>query len=285
VPPDDQFHEKLKEDIAREVRDRFHSKMDRKMSRFEEKMRRRSEHRHSPASGIVVGSIIVLVGLALLLDNMGLVSFRDLWRYWPVFLIVFGVSRILSCRRPSGYVWGGAMALIGAFLLLDNLDVIQFNFAYIWPLIIIAVGLSMLVRAIDRKRLVEGIPAAAGGAPVSGDAVDESTINIVAVLSGSRTVINNQDFRGGDAVAVFGGVRLDLRPAAITVDRAVLDVTAIFGGVELRVPEGWSVEAKGVGVFGGFDDKTLHPKRDPNVKTPGLIITGTAIFGGVSVTN
>jgi len=284
VPPDDQFHEKLKDDIASEVRDRFQSKMDRKMARFEEKMRHRRLHRHSPASGMVIGSIIVLVGLGLLLDNMGLFSFHDIWRYWPVFLIIYGVSRVLDGRSPSAYVWGGAVALIGAFLLLDNLDVIQFNFAYIWPLIIIAVGLSMLVRALDRKRLVEGIPAA-GGAPLSGDAVDESTINIVAILSGSRGVINNQDFRGGDAVAVFGGVRLDLRPAAITVDRAVLDITAIFGGVELRVPEGWSVETKGVGVFGGFDDKTLHPKRDPNVKTPGLTITGTAIFGGVSVTN
>ena len=109
--------------------------------------------------------------------------------------------------------------------------------------------------------------------------------NIVAILSGSRGVITSQDFRGGEIVAIFGGVRLDLRQAAISVDRAVLDISAVFGGVELRVPENWLVETKGVGIFGGFDDKTLHPKRDPNAKTPELVITGTAVFGGVSVTN
>ncbi len=269
MPPDDQYGQRLRENIERDVHDRIQ----RKMSRLEDRMRRR-QYRHSGGSGIVIGGIIVLVGLALLLDNMGIVQFHDLWRYWPVFLIVYGVSRILSCRAVSSLIWGGAIALIGAFLLLDNLDIIAFNFSYIWPLLIIAFGLSLLVRALDRRRYLEG-------APVS----DEAVLNIVAVFGGSERTIHNQDFRGGDIVAVFGGVRLDLRRAAIAVDKAVLDVNAVFGGIEIRVPENWKVSTKGVGIFGGFDDKTIHPKPDPNVKTPELIITGATVFGGMSVSN
>jgi predicted membrane protein len=273
VPTDDQFHEKLKDDIGREIRDRIQQKMDRKMARFEEKMARKRIHR-SGSSGAVLGSIIVLVGLGLLLDNLGIVRFHDVWRYWPVFLIVYGISRILSGQSISSYVWGGVVALIGAFVLLDNLDIVQFNFDFIWPLLIIGFGLSILVRTLDRKRYLDGVPVSS-----------EPVLNIVTVFSGTRRVIDNPDFRGGEITAVFGGVRLDLTRAKITVDRAVIEINAVFGGVEVRVPETWSVTTKGAGVFGGFDDKTLHPKPDPNVKIPELIITGAAVFGGLSVSN
>ena len=272
MPPDEDYGRKLRENIERDIHDRLQDKWDRRRERWERRRERRERY-HSGASGMVIGSIIVLVGLGLLLDNMGIVEFRDVWRYWPVFLIVYGVSRIVSCRAVSSLVWGGAVALIGALLLLDNLDIITFNFSYIWPLIIIAFGLSLLVRALDRKRYLDG-------APVS----NESVLNIVAVFSGSERAIDNPDFRGGDIVAVFGGVRLDLRRATIA-DKAVLDINAVFGGIEIRVPETWNVQSKGVGIFGGFDDKTIHPKPDPNVKTPQLIITGAAVFGGMSVSN
>jgi len=38
-------------------------------------------------------------------------------------------------------------------------------------------------------------------------------------------------------------------------------------------------------VFGGVNDKTIHPKPDPNVKTPRLVITGAVIFGGITLRN
>jgi len=270
VPPDDQYGQRLKESIERDVHDRIQ----RKMARFEDKMRRR-QYRHSGSSGIMIGAIIVLVGLGLLLDNMGIVHLDEIWQYWPVLLIVYGVSRVLTCQAVSSLIWGGTIALIGAFVLLRNLHIVPIDLNLIWPLLIIAFGLVMLARALDRSRYLEGT------APV----YDESVLNIVAVFAGSKRVIETKDFRGGDIVAVFGGVRLDLRRAAIAADKAVLDISAVFGGVEILVPETWTITTKGVGIFGGFDDKTIHPKPDPNVKTPELIITGAAVFGGMSVSN
>ena len=270
MSPDDQYRKNLEESIHAEISDRIRRKMERRRER-----RERWQHR-SPASGLVIGTVIVLVGLGILLDNMGIIQFHDVWRYWPVLLIVYGVSKLLNYPTPSGYIWGGAVALIGAFILLDNLDIVVFNFDLIWPLIIIAFGLSMLVRAFDRKRSLGQTAAAASSEPI---------LNIVAIFSGSRRAIDSKDFRGGDVVAVFGGVRLDLHNAGMAVDQAYLEINAVFGGVEIRVPENWSVTMKGTGVFGGFDDKTVHPKADPNVKTPELVITGSAVFGGTSVTN
>jgi hypothetical protein len=42
---------------------------------------------------------------------------------------------------------------------------------------------------------------------------------------------------------------------------------------------------KTVAIFGGVDDKTIPPKADPNTPTPHLVLTGTALFGGVSIKN
>ena len=106
-----------------------------------------------------------------------------------------------------------------------------------------------------------------------------------AIFSGFKRRIDAQDFKGGDIVAVFGGVNIDLRHAAIAGDRAVIEINALFGGIDIRVPETWSVVMKGVGIFGAFEDKTIHPKPDPNVKAPELVITGTGVFAGIKADN
>jgi len=228
----------------------------------------------SGSSGILVGGVIVIIGLLLLLDNLGIVRFHDVWRYWPVLLIVWGGARCLEATSPSGYVRGGLAVLIGSLILLDNLEILIFDFNLIWPLLLIGFGVSMLARSIERKKYMDG-------APMSSD----QNLGIWTVFGGVKRKIDAQDFKGGDVVAVFGGVHLDLRKAAIAGERAVIDITAVFGGVDIRIPEEWSVTVKGAGIFGAFDDKTIHPRADLNVKTPQLIITGTAMFGGAKVDN
>jgi len=216
--------------------------------------------------------------VALLLDNMGILRIGDLWRFWPIFLVGWGVSRLLSACTSSGYVWGGLLTLVGVVLLLDNFNILIFDFNLvdlIWPLLIIGFGVSLLLRALDRR-------STAGQARA---AVTNPDVNVWAIFSGFKRRIDAQDFKGGDIVALFGGVHLDLRHAAISGERAVIDVNAMFGGVDIRVPENWLVTMKGVGIFGAFEDKTLRPKPDPNVKSPELVITGTGVFAGIKTDN
>ncbi|MGW2249004.1 DUF1707 domain-containing protein [Kitasatospora sp. NPDC001660] len=79
------------------------------------------------------------------------------------------------------------------------------------------------------------------------------------------------------AVAVFGGVEIDLSDAVFESPEVVIDVMALFGGVEVRVPENVSLHGGGVGIFGGFDVKE-QTAADPYA--PVVRIRGTAIFGG-----
>ncbi len=232
---------------------------------------------HSGMSGIVIGGLIVVAGLAFLLDNLGIIRIYDLWRFWPVALVAYGVSRVLEGRSPSSYVWGGLCALVGALLLLNEFHVLPVSFDFFeifWPLVVIGFGASMLLRSMERRRYLDGAPASTS-----------PDLSLYAIFSGVKRRIDAPDFKGGEIVAVFGGVNIDLRHAAIGSERAVIDVNALFGGVDIRVPDNWLVVMKGMGVFGAFEDKTIPPRPDPAVKTPQIVITGAAVFGGVKVDN
>jgi predicted membrane protein len=108
-------------------------------------------------------------------------------------------------------------------------------------------------------------------------------LNEFTVFGGVRRRIDSQEFEGGEVSAIFGGVEIDLRGAATKKDEVVIELNAIFGGVELRVPDTWDVTVRGAGIFGGYEDKTM-PRRDTaSGKRPLLVITGSAVFGGVTV--
>jgi predicted membrane protein len=255
-----------------EKRQRWEQKMEARRARWEDRMARGG--RHPGSHGIFFGAIVIAIGSLLLLDNLGIVRFHDIWQYWPVLLVAYGVSRVVDSRSISGYVWGGTIALIGAFLLLDTLDIIVFNFNVVWPLILIAFGLSAVFRGLERKSFPAGV--ASSTSPV---------IGTHAFFSDSKSGTDTQDFHGGDATAIFGAARFDLRNASMTVDEARIDVNVVFGEVEVRVPETWSVINRASVIFAGVNDKTIHPKPDPNVKTPRLVITGVSVFGAITLRN
>jgi hypothetical protein len=105
-----------------------------------------------------------------------------------------------------------------------------------------------------------------------------------AVFGGGKRNINTQDFTGGHIDAVFSGYQIDLRGANMAADSATLKIGAVFAGIEIRIPETWSVVIEGDGVFGSLTDKTVQP----NPQTPGLkrlFIKGAAVFGSVEIKN
>jgi len=102
-----------------------------------------------------------------------------------------------------------------------------------------------------------------------------------AVFGGVERHISAQDFRGAQCTAVFGECKIDLRDAQILGKEATVETYAVFGGVEVRVPEDWEVINRGTAVFGGMEDKRRHAPSGPDTKT--LILQGAAVFGGVQI--
>lgn len=244
----------------------------------------RWSRRHSPMHSLLVGGLIIAVGVIFLLDNLGILRIRDVWAYWPVILIVFGVVRIAESRGPAAILWGTLVAGFGGLLLANNLNMIAFDWHVIWPVLLIAWGLAILLRPRYWHRPAN--PAgAADGTPATVQGIDPPTINLWTIFGGGRRMIDSPDFRGGEVTAIFGGYEVDLRRASITAEHAVIDVTAMFGGVEIQVPGTWTVEARGIGIFGGFGDETRPPQPGEVTREQRLVVTGTAMFGGVSIKN
>jgi len=257
--------------------------MEQRRARWEDRMSRRQYR--SGNHGIFFGAIVVGLGCLLLLDNLGIVRFRDIWQYWPVLLIAFGAARVLDSRTPSGWIWGGLVTLFGAFLLLDTLDIIAFNFAVVWPVLIIAFGISVLFGALERGRFRAAVPPPGSAQSGAGPQTGSPIVGTHAIFSDNKTGTDAKDFQGGEASAIFGAARFDLRNASMATDEARIHVEVVFGEAEVRIPETWNVVCRAAVIFGGVDDKTLHPRPDPNVKTPRLVITGSVIFGAITIKN
>lgn len=235
-----------------------------------------------PAHGIIFSVALIALGALFLLDNMGILRFHDVARYWPVILIALGVVRLVDSHGTASLIWGGLLAGAGSLLLLDNLGIFYFDWRIFWPAVLIGLGILMLIRTTQRHEPW----AAARTDGVNPPPPSPGTLNLWAMFSGGEKRITAQDFRGGEVSAMFGGFEIDLRGAALAEAQATIDVNAMFGGVDIQIPETWIAEVKGTALFGGFTDETIPPATPAGAPAPPrLIVTGYAMFGGVTVSN
>jgi len=239
----------------------------------EQRWERRLRRRHHAA--IAPAIVLIAVGAIFLLNNLHLFYFHDVWRYWPVILIALGIVKLVDSQDTSHRLGGGILTAAGAFFLAQSLGFLDISFGQLWPLMLIALGGLMLL-----QRTWPSVEASWSGP----DAPPQGVLNEFAVFSGGKRKVVSQDFRGGELSAVFGGFEIDLRKAGIAGDSAVMVLNAIFGGMEVKVPENWEVVLQVTAVFGGCDDKTEHPDPAlPGVKK--LILRGAVVFGGLEVKN
>ena len=81
---------------------------------------------------------------------------------------------------------------------------------------------------------------------------------------------------------LFGGVELDLREAVLSQREVTINISCVFGGVELKVPPGVRVVNSSASIFGGFSQDDQEPV-DQNAPT--IRVTGMNVFGGVNVSH
>jgi predicted membrane protein len=236
-----------------------------------------------------IALLLIALGTLFLLDTTNAfgVDVDILGTYWPALLIVLGLWGLVRQGIPrlwAGYGWERRFTLwpiillaIGVVFLLTNLSVWDLDIGQLWPVILVAVGLVLLLnrqgrprsRRRDRRQDSPGPEAINGGWEVA------------HVFSGGQEEITSQEFSGGEVSAVFGRVELDLRRAGLAEGKATIDATAVFGGIELRVPRDWRVNIQTTTVFGGTENKHRQPSLEES--TGELTITGSVLFGELKV--
>lgn len=91
------------------------------------------------------------------------------------------------------------------------------------------------------------------------------------------------------AVAVMGGIALDLRQASLEDHDTTIRAFALMGGIEILVPDDLEVEVEGIGLMGGFGEESGDWTQDPRPVrqappgAPRIRVTGLALMGGVGV--
>ena len=227
-------------------------------------------------SRVVFGVFIIAVGLFALLDNLHLFDSHLVQPFWPLVFVALGALRLAQPQHARQWLFGVVLIAVGSAMTLQNLGLIHFQWRDLWPLALIWVGLAVITKGIVFSR---GSPDCPPGRRVEllehGARIDAS-----ATMSGIVLKNDSQEFAGGEISVVMGAVEIDLRQAAIATE-AVLHLSIIMGGVEIRVPREWSVVIHGSPTLGGIEDKTAPPI------TPGkrLVIEGSVVMGGVEISN
>ncbi len=226
-------------------------------------------------SQIVLGVLVIVMGLLFLLDNLDILDMHRAISFWPMVFIIAGVVKLYDTETRGGQLLGACLVGLGVLIILDRMDIIDFNVRTMWPLFFIGFGIYTIYRARTGRRLIQ-IDGVKGEQDLKGEGV----VDIMAVLGGFERRVYTPDFRGGEITAIMGGCALDLRNSSIEGE-AVVNVFAFWGGVTMKVPPDWTVVLNGTPIMGGFEEKTARPPDN----SKRLIVRGYAIMGGVEVRN
>jgi hypothetical protein len=104
--------------------------------------------RRDKSSGIATGMILIVIGALFLADRFGAMDLGAWWHFWPATLIVFGVIKLVSGRDGHAWADGVVFALVGLWLLAVEFDWYGLSWSNSWPLVLIAIGASMVTKAL-----------------------------------------------------------------------------------------------------------------------------------------
>ena len=220
-------------------------------------------------SNLLWGIVLIILGVIFGLNSLEITNinvFFDGW--WTLFIIVPCFINLFKEKDKTGDT---ICLVIGIALFLGCQDILKFEI--IWklmiPFILVAVGISLVFKdaiALNLKEQLKRLNKANGKEYCS--------------TFGSQTVdLSNEKFDGCSINSVFGGVKCDLREAIINED-VIINASAIFGGITIRVPNDVNVKVSSTPIFGGVSDERKKKNKDAKVT---IYIKATCMFGGVEI--
>lgn len=220
-------------------------------------------------SRILWGMVLVAAGVIFALNALDITDvdmFFDGW--WTLFIIVPCAIGLFTEREKTGNLIGIAA---GVLLLLCCQEILSFSLLWklLIPAIIIIGGIRLVLSGLFGNKANEIVKKL--------KSEGRHLRSACALFSGSDIRYDSEPFEGAELTAVFGGVDCDLKNAVIEKDCAI-KAAAVFGGIDIMVPQGVNVKVSSNCVFGGVSNKTAVHKDAPTV-----YVNCLCIFGGVDI--
>ena len=244
-----------------------------------------TSHKSEFRFGIMLGVLLVLVGGILFGINMGYIpeSFKQVLWSWQMLLVVIGIMSLFGRH----IFFGLFLTFAGGLLLIPKLSVVfpnvfpdNLKLLYI-PLLLSMTGIIILVYVIyKRKRGWKNEPCCKKQTTKHTIEGDFSEVN---AFSKGEYIVLEPEFRGGTIKTTFGATEVDLRKTSLPEGDTYLDITVVFGGVILYIPDEWRVKLQVELSFSGIDDKRRTSASIDNSKR--LILVGSCLFGGCEIKN
>lgn len=217
---------------------------------------------------LIWGILFIIVGLIFGLNAMGITDINIFFRgWWTLFIIIPSLIGVIKeSYKVGNYIW----LLIGIVLLLSAQGII--NFSTIWklalPTILVIIGLSIIFKDVVGSKINDKIK----------ELNKEGKTEYYATFSGEELTFTGSEFKGASLNAIFGGIDINLKDAVIEKD-IVINSTAVFGGVDILVPNNVNVKVKSSSIFGGTDNKMTENKEN----VPTIYVKAFNLFGGTEI--
>ena len=225
---------------------------------------------------IIWGIAIIALGVIFGGNALGLFDINIFFKgWWTLFIIV---PSAISLLTDKGKLSSLTFLASGVILLLAAQEVFSYDVAWkvILAVVLVVIGLTIIFKPIfcnKNKEVEEKVKSLKDGKEKEMDSQ-------AAVFSGSdRAYNNNEKFTGANLLAIFGGVDLDLRNAKFEKDTAI-EAFALFGGIEIIVPEDVQVKVKSAFVFGGISDERNNTEKECKHT---IYIDAAGGFGGLTI--
>ena len=218
---------------------------------------------------ILWGFVFIVLGVIFGLNALDITHIDVFFNGWgTLFIIVPCFIDLFKDDDKTGNIIG---LLIGIVLLLCCQDFLEFDIVLklMVPAILIIIGLSFLFKDVLNSKVRKEMKK------ISKSDAHE----YCATFGGQKVDFDNEEFKGCSLTAVFGGVECDLSNSIIKED-TIINVSAIFGGIDIHVPKDVKVKVTSTPIFGGVSNKRKNPIED-NIKT--IYVNATCIFGGVEI--
>lgn len=100
-------------------------------------------------NGALIGGSLLIVGIAMAMAQLGEPSlWLQIRLWWPSIVILFVAVRLLA---GIGTVkWTLIMAVVFGIIQLQKLDIVSSFWGLFWPLLLVVIGISMLMKRFQR---------------------------------------------------------------------------------------------------------------------------------------